>query len=294
MARTFGSAAAFKTSLEAHLRKHAAARTIPLSTFQLKFVIERLLARLFRHPDPPWLLKGGFAMDLRFRPRARTTKDVDLSIAIVPVAANADLAVAVRERLQEAVDHDLGDYLTFRVGEPKHELTNAPRGGARYPCEAVLVGKVYARFHIDVGCGDALVGEPERLVGDDLLSFAGISPASVLAIPRAQQFAEKLHAYTFPWSGRMNTRTKDLVDLLLLIERDPPKANDVRRALAATFSTRATHPLPTALQRPPAEWKTEFTGMAAEAGLSTTEFLEAFAILEQFWSNHGLGAVAGG
>src|SRR6516162_5301216 len=98
MARKFGSAVAFKTSLEAHLRKSAEERKIPLSTLQLKFVIERLLARLFRNPDPLWLLKGGFAMDLRFRPRARTTKDVDLSIALLPVEGNADLTLAVRER----------------------------------------------------------------------------------------------------------------------------------------------------------------------------------------------------
>src|SRR5260370_42246704 len=100
MARQFGSAAAFKASLETHLRKRAEERKIPLSTLQLKLVIERLLARLFRNPDPPWLLKGGFAMDLRFRPQARTTKDVDLSIALLPVSGNAELAGAVRERLQ--------------------------------------------------------------------------------------------------------------------------------------------------------------------------------------------------
>jgi nucleotidyltransferase AbiEii toxin of type IV toxin-antitoxin system len=243
MARKFGSGSAFKTSLEAHLRKRAEERKIPLSTLQLKFVIERLLARLFRDIDPPWLLKGGFAMDLRFRPQARTTKDVDLAVSLVWVEQDAKLAAAIRERLQEAADRDLGDYLSFRIGEPKQELTNAPKGGARYPCEAVLVGKVYARFHIDVGCGDALVGEPERLVGDDLLSFAGIAPATVLAIPKPQQFAEKLHAYTFPWSGRLNTRTKDLVDLVLLIERGPPGAADVRRseAKAAPERDRAEH-----------------------------------------------------
>src|SRR5262245_23983136 len=161
MARKFGSAAAFKSSLEAHLRKRAEEQKLPLSTLQLKFVIERLLARLFRNPDPPWLLKGGFAMDLRFRPRARTTKDVDLAVSLLPVEDTADLTATLRERLQEAVDQDLGDYLTFRIGGPKRELTNAPKGGARYPCEAVLVGKVYARLHLDVGCGDALVGEPE-------------------------------------------------------------------------------------------------------------------------------------
>ena len=74
MTRQFASGAAFKASLEAHLRKRATERAIPLATLQLKLVIERLLARLFRDEKPAWLLKGGFALDLRFRPRARTTK----------------------------------------------------------------------------------------------------------------------------------------------------------------------------------------------------------------------------
>ena len=155
------------------------------------------------------------------------------------------------------------------------------------------MGKVDARFHIDVGCGDALVGEPERLTGDDLLSFAGIGPATVLAIPTAQQFAEKLHAYTFPWSGRRNTRSKNLVDLVLLIERGPPDVQKIRTALAATFSTRGTHALPETLQPPPPEWGSEFVGMATEAGLSTTDCGEAFARLEGFWMAHGLGAEPG-
>ena len=109
----------------------------------------------------------------------------------------------------------------------------------------MLVGKTYAKFHIDVGCGEARsVGEPERLTGDDLLWFAGVGPATVLAISKAQQFAEKLHAYTFPWSGRLNTRTKDLVDLVLLIELGRLEVGDIRSALLATFSARGTHPLP--------------------------------------------------
>lgn len=286
MAKTFGSAAAFKAALEARLRKRAEEHKVSLSTLQLKFAIERLLARLFQHPEPPWLLKGGFAMDLRFRPRARTTKDVDLSVSLVAVEAGADLSAALRDQLQEAVAIDLGDYLNFRIGEARQELTNAPKGGARYPCEAVLLGKTYQKFHIDVGCGDVSVGEPERLTGDDLLSFAGIGPVTVLAIPKAQQFAEKIHAYTFPWSGRRNTRTKDLVDLVLLIERDPPEPGAIRRALAATFSTRATHPLPEALPLPPPEWATEFVAMATEAGLSTMDFLEAFRLLTDFWTGH--------
>ncbi len=289
MAKTFGSASAFKASLEAHLRKRAEERNVPLGTLQLKFAIERLLARLFHVPGSPWLLKGGFAMDLRFRPQARTTKDVDLTILLTSTELKADFAGLLRDRLQEAADYDLGDYLSYRIGEPKAELTNAPGGGARYPCEAVLLGKTYQKFHLDAGCGDAVVGEPEWLTGDDLLDFAGVEPATVLAIPKPQQFAEKVHAYSFPWQGRLNTRTKDLVDLLLLIERGPLDPGEIRTALTATFSTRKTHPLPESLSPPPEAWAVDFPAMATEAGLSTTDYLVAFAKLNAFWSAHSLG-----
>ncbi len=288
MAKQFGSASAFKAALETRLRNRSRDQGVPLSTLQLKFVIERLLARLFRDEKPPWLLKGGFAMDLRFRPRARTTRDVDLSVAL-RTDTGGPMSAALRDQLQACVAVDLCDYLTFRIGEPKSELTNAPKGGARYPCEAVLLGKAYARFHIDVGVGDALVGAPEPLTGDDVLDFAGITPARVLAIPRPQQFAEKAHAYTFPWSGRLNTRTKDLVDLVLLIERGPPDPTQLRLALTATFKTRGTHLLPETLPPPPATWAGEFPGMATEAALSTTDYLEAFARLNQFWTLQRLG-----
>ena len=288
MAKEFKSAAAFKSSLEARMRSRAKERGVPFQTLQLKFVMERLLARLFRVAEPPWLLKGGFAMDLRYRPQARTTKDVDLSVSLTATLRPKDL----REKLQEAADADLGDYLRFRIGELKSELTNAPAGGGRFPCEAVLLGKTYAKFHVDVGIGDALVGEPEKLTGDDLLEFAGLTPAVVYAIPKAQQFAEKVHAYTFPWSGRLNTRTKDLVDLVLLIERGPLRADEVRSALAATFQTRGTHPLPAVLPPPPSDWAADFPGMAEEAGLSTTDYLAAYASLSDYWERNTLGKSA--
>jgi hypothetical protein len=82
--------------------------------------------------------------------------------------------------------------------------------------------------------------------------------------------------------------------LVLLIERGPPEAADVRKALEANFTTRAPHPVPKALQPPRGEWGTEFMGMAREAGLSTMEYLETFEILERFWTTHGRGAGAGG
>jgi hypothetical protein len=200
------------------------------------------------------------------------------------------LAETLRAELQEAVEADLGDFLQFRIGAAQIELAGAPLGGARYLCEALLAGKVYVRFHIDVGVGDPVSGEPEHLRGDDLLAFAGIPPAEVFAISRPQQFAEKLHAYTFPWSGRTSTRTKDLVDLILLIETGLGATEELAAALRSTFSTRSTHPLPASLPPPPESWRGDFSTMATEARISTGDLQQGFTVLDQFW--HTLPVVA--
>ena len=60
------------------LRTGAQERGVQIQGLRLKVAIERLLARLVVEKEPPWLLKGGYAMELRFRPKARTTSDIDL------------------------------------------------------------------------------------------------------------------------------------------------------------------------------------------------------------------------
>jgi hypothetical protein len=40
---------------------------------------DRLLARLFREEPAPWVLKGGYALELRFK-AARATVDIDLTL----------------------------------------------------------------------------------------------------------------------------------------------------------------------------------------------------------------------
>jgi len=75
--------------------------------------------------------------------------------------------------------------------------------------------RVFARFHLDAGIGDAMMQPLETVACRDWLGFAGIEPSRVLMISREQQFAEKLHAYTLPRSAA-NSTVKDLVDLALL------------------------------------------------------------------------------
>lgn len=40
---------------------------------------DRLLARLFADQSSPWLVKGGYSLEVRYGMKARTTRDVDLT-----------------------------------------------------------------------------------------------------------------------------------------------------------------------------------------------------------------------
>ena len=282
MSQRYEDPADFRQPLLARLRTAAVERGVTVQDLQRKLSIERLLARLFAEPDPPWLLKGGYAMELRYRPRARTTRDVDLTVGDPGAGDLAERLRRVREALQEAAATDLDDHFEFRVAGARRELPGAPLGGATFPVEVRIAGKLFGRFPVDVGLGDPTGAPPETLVGDDLLAFAGIAPARALAVPRAQQFAEKLHAYTTLWVGRTNTRTKDLVDLVLLIERGALEVDAVARAVRETFDRRTAHALPELLDPPPADWEREYAAMAAQVAVGATTLVAAHALLATY------------
>jgi hypothetical protein len=281
MAKEYKTPSAFRVALETRLKQQAEKEHVPLAPLRLKVAIERFLARLFSIPDPQWLLKGGYAMELRYRPRARTTKDVDLSAKSGAGDLKSRLE-ALREELQLASEKDLGDHFQFQVQAPDAELQGAPDGGARSPIVALVAGRVFERFHLDVGFGDPLLSAPEVLAGQDFLEFAGIAPATALAIPKTQQFAEKLHAYTFAWNDRVNTRTKDLVDMVMFVTLDPPDEEQLKAAIEETFRRRNTHPLPKELLPPPESWQATFAQMAEEATLTTTDYFEGFQLVNDF------------
>jgi len=72
------------------------------------------------------------------------------------------------------------------------DLDAAPYGGARYPIECRMDGRIFARFHLDVGIGDVVMQPLETNSRPRLARVAGISPAAMRLIPREQQAAEKL------------------------------------------------------------------------------------------------------
>ncbi len=131
--RTYATAGAFRTALEERLKKASLTDRIDLSRLRRQVSFDRLLARLFREEPAPWVLKGGYALELRFK-AARSTVDIDLTVQRVETtAAGGDTNQVIRAMLQSAADISLGDWFEFTVGPASMDLTAAPYGGARYP-----------------------------------------------------------------------------------------------------------------------------------------------------------------
>ena len=281
--KQFSSPVTFRQALEERLKQLALERGVSLQGLRVKVAIERLLARLFSIPDPPWLLKGGYAMELRYRPQARPTKDIDLTLLSHSSLDPSELVYEeIREALQQAISAPLNDFFSFEIGRAKIEIQGAPYGGASFPVEAQLADREFVRLSIDVGIGDPVLDDPEILHGEALLEFAGFSAATVLAIPKEQQFAEKLHCYSFPWEGRVNSRTKDFIDLIILIDRGSLRADRLVLAVEETFRRRGSHPVPTGLLPPPVEWSGEFDRMCKEVGING-DLQTSYSSLVKFW-----------
>lgn len=264
--RQYATAAAFRVALETRIKAISIAESTDLQRLRRQVSFDRLLARFFAEHNAPWLLKGGYAMELRLN-AARTTKDIDISI---PPEAVAEFDGKILTRLQEQAEANLGDFFTFVIAEPQMDLRAAPEGGARYPVTASLAGRMFTKFHLDVGIGDAVTPPTELLESRNWLGFAGIVPTKFMAISKEQQFAEKFHAYTFPRGDATNTRVKDLVDMVLLIRLETMDWNILQKASRATFELRRTHPIPDTVPEPPESWAIPFSVLANECGLSIT------------------------
>ena len=249
MTREYRTAAAFKEALEQRLRT-ASASGINFARRRQLVVFDRFLARIAREFGDAVTLKGGLAVELRID-RARTTKDVDLRVMGSP--AN------ILDRLRAAAGRDLGDFMVFTVRpddrHPDIQNEGMQYDGVRFRAESSLAGKVYGRpLGVDVAFGDPILGDPEVIVAEDALAFAGIDPPALRVYPVETHVAEKLHAFTMP-RGRPNSRVKDLPDLALIATAGPMEASRLHAAIEQTVAFRGTHHVPERLPKPPGTWQ---------------------------------------
>jgi hypothetical protein len=279
----YRDATALRRALEVRLKQQAADTGTDLARRRRLVVFDRIAARLSADPAAGWVLKGGAVMEFRLCGRARMTKDMDL--AARPDGEPGLVGPAVRELLIDglAVDED-GDGFLFQVSPPIDlNADTAGRGGWRFSVEARLAGRIFATVRIDVVARGEEIALTERLPLPNTLSFAGTPPRDIEAVDRRQHFAEKLHAFTRDYGDRPNTRVKDLVDLVLLIESGLAPDASVVDAVRHVFAVRATHEVPAMLPEPPPSWVHTYPELAEGLTETPSRLDAAFDLVREFW-----------
>ena len=275
----YATATAFRRALEDRLRLISETEKLPIERLRREVAFDRFLARLFAEENAPWVLKGGYALELRIK-EARVTKDIDMALREV-LGKNKPLNEAILGALEKAAATDLADFFVFEIAPLMKDLDAAPYGGARFPVEARMDARTFMEFHIDIGAGDVVMAPFDKTEGRDWLKFAGIPAGKFPTISKEQHFAEKVHAYTLPRPST-NSRVRDMVDMVLLITSTPKLDMPlVKKSIDATFKRRKTHEMPGSLQPPPAEWKQPYANLARQCGLSE-DLDAAFRVVTEF------------
>jgi hypothetical protein len=203
-------------------------------------IMAGVLQRATAGDEPSFIVKGGVALELRLRNRARATKDVDLALRL----PDADLALT----LERALTGDPYQGFSFRR---KREPLLLDNGVVNMEFAVSYLGGAWASVVIDIARGESGETDIEWLPAIPLTDAFGVTgPDALPCLPLRLHVAQKLHGMTLPpRPGKRNERFRDLIDLLLLeaLVTDP---KDLRKTCEQVFQTRDTHPWPPLLELP--------------------------------------------
>lgn len=202
---------------------------------------------------PAFQVKGGFALELRFRQRARASQDIDV---IVPVEK-----ASVVDVFREAIAERSWDNFTFCVKDEAREREHV----MQVSVQAQYLGGPWCSLVVELGVG--AVADSEMVDAYSLQPFGLRGPDRVPCLNRFEQIAQKLHAVSDP--SPKNMRYRDLVDIHLLdetLERDDGK---LRASIEEIFAQRAQHPWPALVEIRPS-WREPLARMLSEMGMALT------------------------
>ena len=161
----------------------------------------------------------------------RTTIDMDL------LAFGDNDLLIMKKTFQEIANIPFEDGVVFDVANIKVEriLEETAYVGVQLTIPAE-VAKAKCNLQIDIGFGDAVTPGPVQSTYPTLIKDF---PAPQLrTYPVYTVVAEKLHAIAF--HGVKNSRVKDYLDLLVILERETLDKNILSKAIHATFARRGS------------------------------------------------------
>ena len=219
-------------SVRARLLNVAKATGTDFNLVLVRFALERLLFRLSTsaHSDR-FVLKGALLFTLWYDLPHRATRDADL-LGFGP-SDTGSMASVFRDIASVAVDDGIVfDPASVRVGVIRKD---AGYGGVRVTLNGKLAN-ARCVAQVDVGFGDAVTPGPTDAVYPVLLD--DLPAPRLRTYPVYTVVAEKLHAIVV--LGMVNSRLKDYLDLIVIMEREALDEPTLALAIAATFQRRGT------------------------------------------------------
>jgi Nucleotidyl transferase AbiEii toxin, Type IV TA system len=275
----YDTAIAFRMALESTLNAQSRGLQLSIDRARRRVLFESLMRRLDQHDPGRWVVKGGMALEVRLRERARRTTDIDLGLRLNKV----DPAV-LRDQIIDALAPDRdGDFFSFEVGEAQRLAADSSGQVTwRFLVTGSLAGRVFAKVKLDVSPRPHELHAVDRIPLRSL-SFADVPDYAVEVVEVHRHLGEKFHALTRPRTGP-NSRVRDLVDVVLLFESGLVDPGRAALATIEVFGECATHEIPTFLADPPSSWHDEYEAMANDLDLQANTFSTAFSVARALWA----------
>ncbi len=243
------------------VRNLARSTGIPNYILLRRYMMERFLERLSQTSyRDAFILKGGMLISEMVGVQARATKDIDATVAGLP------LTEEVMERtIREIISVDVGDHVLFSIVGISPIMDESDYEGLRISLETRLDGAI-TPLKIDISTGDAIT--PQAIPYDYSLMFEDRTIA-IKAYPIETVLAEKIE--TMISRTDRNTRMRDFYDMHLLLKSRPREIDDktLKIALVATSNRRGT------------------TNSLSEAE-SVLKLLEGSPRIKELWQNYQL------
>lgn len=278
---SYGTPQALRMALEQRLLTRSNQTGVALDRLRRRVLFERILARLQDADPGRWVLKGGMALEVRLGDDARLTKDIDLGLRDEVAGA-----AALHERLIDilAIDSD-GDGFVLTAGSPAPSSEDA--GGQltwRVRVTAALADKPFGVISLDVSPRAHELTATDHLPLPNSLDFAGIPTPVAEIITVHRHAAEKFHAMLRDFGDRENSRVRDLVDLVILIEHELLVAATVAAATTEVWGERGGAEPPPTIPPLPLSWPSRYERLAADLDLHTRSFAAAVHLIDKFWA----------
>jgi hypothetical protein len=223
--------------------------------------------------QPRFIVKGGVALELRLRDRARATKDIDVVLR--------DPTAGLADALEQALTGEPYQGFSFRRKGQPLLLDN---GAVNLQVNVTYRGQPWTTISVDIARAEAGESDVEWVDAIALTDAFGVSgPAQLPCLPLRFHVAQKLHGMTLPpRPGKQNERFRDLVDLLLMEAMISHDYGALREACELVFRSRKTHAWPPSLDATPAHWVKPYAQLAEDLELPETDIELALTRLRTF------------